>query len=209
MAGGTAGLETREQIHDVPDGQRTCPECGQAFEFLGSECGEQIDWQARVTGSCTAGCGTGGAASARGRGRCRAASTEPGAQGPVHRGVPGPAAVQKYVLGLPVHRIARALAADGLDVAEGTISGALKAVADLLVPLDDAIGARNAEAVHVHADETSWRGFEQVEGKDGHRWWLWGSVRHRHTAVSPAQRAGMGGEFLGSMTTESERIQGK
>src|SRR5208283_4919918 len=88
---------------------------------------------------------------------------------------------QKYVLGLPVHRIARALAADGLDVAEGTISGALKAVADLLVPLDDAIGARNAEAVHVHADETSWRVFEQVEGKDGHRWWLWCS--------SPATRS--------------------
>lgn len=25
----------------------------------------------------------------------------------------------------------------------------------------------------MHADETSWRVFEQVEGKDGHRWWLW------------------------------------
>ena len=103
----------------------------------------------------------------------RAASTEPGAQGRFTAGFLARLLYQKYVLGLPVHRIARALAADGLDVAEGTISGALKAVADLLVPLDDAIGARNAEAVHVHADETSWRVFEQVEGKDGHRWWLW------------------------------------
>jgi hypothetical protein len=49
----------------------------------------------------------------------------------------------------------------------------LKAVADLLVPLEEAIRARNATAVHVHADETSWRVFEQIEGKDGHRWWLW------------------------------------
>jgi hypothetical protein len=80
---------------------------------------------------------------------------------------------QKHVLGLPVHRIVRALAAGGLGLAEGTVSGALKSVADLLVPLEDAIGARNARAVHVHADETSWRVFEQAEGKEGHRWWLW------------------------------------
>ena len=53
------------------------------------------------------------------------------------------------------------------------MSGALKAAAGLLVPLEDAISARNAQAVHVHADETSWRVFEQVESKDGHRWWLW------------------------------------
>lgn len=62
---------------------------------------------------------------------------------------------QKYVLGPPVHRIVRSLAADGLDAAEGTLSGALRAVADLLVPVEDAIGARNAEAAHVHADEAS------------------------------------------------------
>ncbi|HXZ74354.1 MAG TPA: transposase, partial [Streptosporangiaceae bacterium] len=28
-------------------------------------------------------------------------------------------------------------------------------------------------AGHVHADETSWQVFEDVDGKDGHRWWLW------------------------------------
>jgi transposase len=27
--------------------------------------------------------------------------------------------------------------------------------------------------VHAHADETSWRVFEQVEDKECHRWWLW------------------------------------
>ena len=38
-------LDTREEIHDVPDGQRVCPGCGRAFEPLGSEGSEQIDWQ--------------------------------------------------------------------------------------------------------------------------------------------------------------------
>lgn len=77
------------------------------------------------------------------------------------------------MLGLPLHRIAKALAAEGLDVAEGTLSGALKDVHALLAPLERAIADRNAAAGHVYADETGWRVFEQVEGKDGTRWWLW------------------------------------
>ncbi|MGH3981274.1 MAG: IS66 family transposase, partial [Pseudonocardiaceae bacterium] len=80
---------------------------------------------------------------------------------------------EKYVLGLPVHRIVRSLAAAGLRVSEGTLCGALKAVADLLLPLEQAIVGRNAQAVHVHVDETGWRVFAQTEGKQGHRWWLW------------------------------------
>lgn len=77
------------------------------------------------------------------------------------------------MLGLGLHRIATALAAEGLDVAEGTVSGALKGVHALLAPLERAIADRHAAAGHVHAEETGWRVFEQVEGKDGTRWWLW------------------------------------
>ena len=80
---------------------------------------------------------------------------------------------EKYVLGLPVHRIVRAVAAEGLQVPEGTVGGALNSTAQLLVPLESAIVARNATAGHGHADETSWRVFEQTEGKDSYRWWLW------------------------------------
>lgn len=32
-----SGLETREEVHDVPDGQRVCAGCGQPLELLGSE----------------------------------------------------------------------------------------------------------------------------------------------------------------------------
>jgi hypothetical protein len=31
-----SGLENREEIHDVPVGQRVCPECSRELEFLGS-----------------------------------------------------------------------------------------------------------------------------------------------------------------------------
>jgi hypothetical protein len=49
----------------------------------------------------------------------------------------------------------------------------VRAVADLLVPLETAIVARNAQARHAHADETSWRVFERPEDKEGYHWWLW------------------------------------
>jgi hypothetical protein len=79
----------------------------------------------------------------------------------------------KYVLGMPVHRIVRLLAAEGLPVSEGTLTGALHNTAALLEPLREAIVIRNAAAVHVHADETTWRVYERPDGKDGYRWWLW------------------------------------
>ncbi len=167
-------LDTREEIHDVPAGQRCCAGCGLEFEPLGIESSEQVDWQVTITRIVHR--------RLRYRRRCDCPGprtvTAPPAPNPIAKGrftasFLARLLYDKYVLGLPVHRIVRALAADGLDVAEGTVCGALRAVADLLVPLEEAIVARNAEARHAHADETSWRVFERPEDKEGYRWWLW------------------------------------
>ena len=69
-------------------------------------------------------------------------------------------AYEKHVLGLPVHRIVQALAADGLEVAAGTLCGALKQVAPLIAPWAETIAAHGRTAGHVHADETSRQVFE-------------------------------------------------
>lgn len=168
-------LDTREVIHEVPEGERVCAGCGTGLEPLGFEDSEQIDWEVKITRIVHR------------RRRYRRRCTCQGQPRTVIAPLPGkPIAkgrftaaflarllFEKYVLGLPLHRIARALAADGFEVAEGTLSGALKATSSLLAPLEAAIAARGAAAAHVHADETSWRVFEQAEGKAGHRWWLW------------------------------------
>ena len=167
-------LTTREVLHDVPPDQRICACCGVEFEPLGSQASEQIDWEVEITRVVhrrlryRRWCDCPGA-------RTVTAPPAPNLTGK-SRFTPGFAArllYEKYVLGLPVHRIARALAAEGFDVAEGSLCGTLKAVAGLLVPLESAIVARNAQAGHAHADETSWRVFQPVEGKDSYRWWLW------------------------------------
>lgn len=79
----------------------------------------------------------------------------------------------KYVAGQPLHKITAGLARDGLAVPDSTLTGALQQVATLLVPLETAIAARNRASAHVHVDETTWKVYEPVEGKDSTRWWLW------------------------------------
>lgn len=158
----------------MPEGERICTGCGTAFEPLGYDDSEQVDWRVVITR----------VVHRRRRYRrvcsCPGARTvvapvpaKPIAKGRFTAGFLARLLVEKYVLGRPLHRIAMALAADGFQVAEGSLSGALKQVADLLAPLLARITARNAAAAHVHADETSWRVFERVEDTDGTRWWLW------------------------------------
>ena len=87
-------LETEERVIDVEAGQRCCAECGKAFEFLGTEDSEQIDWQVKITRIVwrrrryRRRCSHPGP-----RTVCAPPAAEAGAEGPVHRGVPGAAGV--------------------------------------------------------------------------------------------------------------------
>lgn len=167
-------LPTREEIHDVAEGERVCPRCGAAYVLFGEECCEQIDWQVQLTRvvhrrltyrrSC----------------RCpvRGVLVAPPvpkaiSKGRFTTGFLARLLVEKFVLGRPAHRIVAALAHDGLPVAEGTLAGVFAALSGLLAPLAELITQRNAAAAHLHVDETSWQVFAAVQGKDSHRWWCW------------------------------------
>ena len=175
-------LETEERFIDVDAGQRRCAECGEPFEFLGTEDSEQIDWQVKITRIVWR--------RRRYRRRCACPGPRTACAPPAARPVPkglftagflARLAHEKYVLGRPVHRIIQALAAEGLDVASGTLCGTLKQIAPLIAPWAAAIAAHGRAAGHVHADETSWQVFEDIDGKDGHRWWLWTFVTDQAT----------------------------
>jgi transposase len=167
-------LPTREEIHDVPDGERVCPRCGADYVPFGEECCELIDWQVQLVRvvirrpTYRRGC------------RCpvRGVLTAPPAPKPIGKGrftstFLARLLVEKFVHGRPTHRIAAALAHDGLDLADGTLAGVLAACSDLLAPLAAKISERNAAAAHLHVDETRWQVYATVEGKDSHRWWCW------------------------------------
>jgi len=169
-----SGVETIEVVHDLPEDQRVCPECGAAYVAFGEESCEQIDWEVRIVRivhrrpTYRRGCAC----------RVPGVLAAPVPPKPISKGrftaqFLARLLVEKYVLGLPLERIVAALGGDGLEVPKGTLVGALKALLDLLAPLDAAIRARNAAAGHLHVDETSWRVFEEVAGKENNRWWLW------------------------------------
>jgi len=167
-------LDTEEQIHDLPGGERRCPRCGQPYRLLGEDVSEQVSWRVRVwrvvhrrrkyARAC----------------RCPvpAVRTAPAPPRLIGRGLFTAEfcvnlLIAKYALGLPFNRVIAMLSFQGLEVAPGTLAGVARRLNDLLAPLAGAIAARNAAAGHAHADETSWRVFGQPAGNGGDRWWLW------------------------------------
>ena len=89
--------------------------------------------------------------------------------------------LDKYLYGRPSHRLLQDLGHHGLDMAPGTLAGGLQTLAPLFEPLAAAMLAKLRSEQHWHADETRWAVFVPVEGKTGHRWYLW--VYHSPSVV--------------------------
>ena len=81
--------------------------------------------------------------------------------------------LEKFLFQRPLYRIRQMLALEGLEVSQGTLTGGLQRIGTLLEPLYGRILQRSRTAGHWHMDETRWMVFAEVEGKVGHRWWLW------------------------------------
>jgi transposase len=167
-------LETEEEVHDVPEDQRCCPECGTQYSPFGEETSEQIDWVVRVVRVIHR------RPTYRKNCKCkvRGILVAPVVPKPIPKGLftsqfLARLLVERCVLGRPLHRVGAVLSHQGLDVSDATLVANIEALSTLLAPLDAAIRARNATSSHLHVDETSWKVFEKVDGKSNNRWWLW------------------------------------
>jgi transposase len=205
-------LPTREEIHDVGEGERVCPCCGAVYAPFGEETCEQIDWQVHLTRIVHR------RPTYRRTCRCpvRGVLVAPPppkaiAKGRFTTGFLARLLVEKFVLGRPAHRIVAALTHDGLELAEGTLAGVFAACSDLLAPLAAAITQRNTAAAHLHVDETSWNVYAAVEGKDSHRWWCWVFVGPDTTVfrIAPSRSLTVLAEQLGIDTTADTLPQGR
>ena len=114
--------------------------------------------------------------------------------------------LDKFLYGRPSHRLLQDLADHGLNLSAGTLAGGLQVLAPLFEPLDSALLHKLRSERHWHADETRWPVFVEVEGKIGHRWYLWvfhsSSVVHyvldasRSAEVVEAELAGVDSGFI-------------
>jgi len=81
--------------------------------------------------------------------------------------------LQKYQYSIPTNRLCADLKTLGAPVSQGTITGGLKKLAPLFEPLSEALMQRHLTERLFHGDETRWKVFQDIEGKIGHRWYLW------------------------------------
>ena len=169
-------LPAIEEIHDLPDGERHCADCGRPFaEFPGTEDSEilEVDVAAhrRVIRR------------KRYRPSCECPHNKPiVAAPPAPRAIPKSrigvsiwtlVLMDKYLFQRPTYRLLAELRTFGLDLALGSITDGLKRLEPLFAPLYEALVERSQEPSFWHADETRWQVFVTVEGKVGHRWYLW------------------------------------
>jgi transposase len=177
-------LPVVEEVHALPDDQQTCVGCGQPFtSFAGTEDSEVLEVEVKAY-----------------RRVIRRHRYRPTCSCGQHPGIvsapPAAKVVPKCTLGVSIwteilldkflfYRPTYRLLADwktlGLDLSLGTITDGLQRLLPLFEPVYQALIEHNQQQTHWHADETRWLVFASVEGKVGHRWWLW--VFHSAEAV--------------------------
>ena len=195
-------LPTEEIFHEIPKCDLLCETCGLGFaDFQGTEDSEEIHWTVSVTRKIHR------------RKRARRTCKCPGTPGIITAPLPPKLfpkgkftpefwvriLEQKYRFQIPLHRTLKMLEAEGVGLSQGTITGGIKRVGELVQPLYARILEQSRRADHWHMDETRWKVFQEVEGKKGHRWWLW-IVVTRDTCVyllDPTRSGAVPKNFLG------------
>jgi transposase len=171
-----AALPVVVEVHDVSETAKHCPACGAAFvPFPGREESNLIEVQVQAhirriqrqryhkTCQCP-----------HVPGMVRApAAPRLIPKSPLGVSVWTMVLLDKYLYGRPTHRFCEELRHYGLPLAQGTLTDGLHRIAVLCEPLRQALHERQMGEKLFYGDETRWEVVAEVEGKTGHRWYLW------------------------------------
>jgi transposase len=168
-------LPVVDDLRQLPEDQRICPQCGAALSPSNTEDSEQIEIEVRAyrrrirrrryQRTCTCS-------------KCPRTFTAPAPPKLIPKGLFGVSVwveilIDKFSSHRPTERLLDHWRLLDLDLAAGTVAGGLERLEPLFQPLYEALLTRNAESAFAQADETRWMVFIDLEGKTGHRWWLW------------------------------------
>ena len=171
--------------HTLSPAERTCPICGKVRPETGlTEQSEEIEWEVRLV-----------------RRRHVRHRYGPSCDCPSGRGLrtaPKPAKLipkglfavnfwvqvllKKFEFQQPLHRTVRELRAQGLEVSPGTLTGGLRKLKDLVVPLAGQFVLHSRQGSHWQMDETRWPMFCLSQDKPRQNWWFWVVVSPEVTA---------------------------
>jgi hypothetical protein len=159
--------------HTLTPSQLVCPWCGKVRPELSlREESQEIGWEVRLV-----------------RRRYVRFRYGPSCQCPPGRGIrtaPKPAKLiakgllavdfwvevllKKFEFAQPLQRTIREVAAHGMHVSGGTLSGGLKKIKDLVEPLAGQFVLQSRQGTHWHLDETRWPMFD-LPAAPGRAWW--------------------------------------
>src|SRR5256712_6344748 len=164
------------EVHDLSPAQSCCPACGEAFAPLpGAEASTILEVQVQAHLRRIQ----------RRRYHKRAGCPQvPGivTAPPAPRVIPkSPLGVSlwttvlldKYLYGRPTSRLCEQLKHHGLPLSQGTLTDGLQKITVLFEPVMTTLYEQQMGEKLFYGDETRWEVFEEVEGKTGHRWYLW------------------------------------
>jgi transposase len=164
-----------EELYELSEDRRRCPECGSVYSPINTEGSEQIEIDVRAYRRLIR--------RRRYQRKCRCQNSQR-----TITALAPPKLIPKGLLGIsvwleillekffsyrPLERLLEHWRLLGLDVAAGTVAGGLQRLEPLFEPLHQALLQRNALSPITQADETRWMVFIDQQGKTGHRWWLW------------------------------------
>jgi transposase len=169
-------LPSIEMLHELGSDKCCCPKCGKPFSvFPTTEDSEQIEWDVilrrridkRVCYIPTCNCHA-----------VPGIVTAPPPPKLIPRSLFATSfwirlIMEKFLFQRPLYRVRKVLALEGLTVSQGTLTGGLRRIGELLQPVYALILEHNRQAKHWKMDETRWMVFEEIEGKNNYRWWLW------------------------------------
>jgi transposase len=171
-----SALPVVAEVHDVSEAAKHCPVCGEALQPLpGAEESTIIEVQVQAHLRRIQ--------RRRYQKTCRCPQV-PGivTAPPAPRVLPKSALgvslwttvlLDKYLYGRPPYRLCEQRKHHGLPLSQGTLTDGLQTIAVLFEPVMTKLYARQMSEKRFHGDETRWEVFEEVEGKTGHRWYLW------------------------------------
>jgi len=172
-------LPAVEELRDVEQPDCCCSQCGLPYaDFPGTEDSEIFEVEVRAykrlikrkryKKSCA----------------CPMSKTDPGIitapvapkiipRSPYGNSIWVQALLGKFLYAQPLNRILQDMKGIGLPIAQGTLTGGMKKIIPLFEPVYQALHAQQMREKLFHNDESRWEVFEPVEGKVGHRWYLW------------------------------------
>jgi transposase len=185
-------LPVKEEVIELPDNEKKCSDCGNCFEEMNSFEESEIT-ETEVRGYTriikrkkykTCGC--------NGTPKIIVAPVADRVFSKSQYGVSiwHKFLANKFILAMPITRTAKELFSVVGEIPSGTIVGGFKKISPLLDPLIDLFHDKLMSENYFHCDETYWKVFEKIEGKETYNWYVWGvfseSVRYYHLSKSRA-----------------------